>query len=326
MPYRYNIKMKMDTPPGGYDKLIKELMEEIEQPLIENVLGIKADKVTRLNTLMQLTDERETDFLARVDCANTDSFIAHAEFQSTNDPKMLKRMLRYFIHIYSLYELRVKQYVIFIGKDKMNMKTRLNLPEMRYKYKLIDMRNVKCEQFLYSGVPGKIIIAILCNMGGRDERELVRQILGELMKVAKGLELSRNIRTLEMLSRLRDMQKIVIEEVGKMSIAYDLPIEKDLRFIQGKQEGIQEGIEKGIQKGIEKGIQKGIEKGIQEGLESGRVEGMQDTIELLLRARFGEEGLSFMPKIRGYGDTSRLRSITEALIKAQDIREIEVLL
>ncbi|MBF0337352.1 MAG: hypothetical protein HQL05_05925, partial [Nitrospirae bacterium] len=134
------------TPPGGYDKLIKELMEEIEQPLIENVLGIKADKITRLNPLMQLTDERETDFLARVDCANTDSFIAHAEFQSTNDPKMLKRMMRYFIHIYSLYELRVKQYVIFIGKDNMNMKTRLNLPEMRYKYRLIDMRNIKCEQ------------------------------------------------------------------------------------------------------------------------------------------------------------------------------------
>ncbi|MBF0337179.1 MAG: hypothetical protein HQL05_05045 [Nitrospirae bacterium] len=152
---------------------------------------------------MQLTDERETDFLARVDCANTDSFIAHAEIQSTNDPKMLKRMMRYFIHIYSLYELRVKQYVIFIGKDKMNVKTRLNLPEMRYKYR---------------------------------------------------------------------------------------------------------------------------QKGKQEGLESGRVEGMQDTIELLLRARFGEEGLSFMPKIRGYGDTSRLRSITEALIKAQDIRDIEGLL
>ncbi|WP_040335872.1 hypothetical protein [Candidatus Magnetobacterium casense] len=294
------------TPPGGYDKLIKELIEEIEQPLIESVLGIKADKITRLNPIMQLTDEREADFLARVDSANTDSFIAHAEIQSTNDPKMLKRMMRYFIHIYSLYELRVKQYVIFIGKDKMNMKTRLKLPEMRYKYRLIDMRNIKCEQFLYSGVPGKIILAILCNMGGRDERELVRQILGELMKVAKGLELSRNIRTLEMLSRLRDMQKIVIEEAGKMSLAYDLPIEKDLRFIQGKQEGKQEGI--------------------QEGLESGRVEGMQDTIELLLRARFGEEGLSFMPKIRGYGDTSRLRSITEALIRAQDIREIEGLL
>ncbi|MBF0318074.1 MAG: hypothetical protein HQL04_07845 [Nitrospirae bacterium] len=130
-------------------------------------MGIKADKVTRLNTLMQLTDEREVDFMARLDYAAAPSFIVHADAQSTNDPKMLKRMLRYFIQIYSLYEIRVKQYVIFIGKDKMNMKKRLKLPEMRYRYKLIDIRNVACEQFLYSDVPGKIILAILCNNGGR---------------------------------------------------------------------------------------------------------------------------------------------------------------
>ncbi|MBF0318079.1 MAG: hypothetical protein HQL04_07870, partial [Nitrospirae bacterium] len=153
----------MNTPPGGYDKIIKELMEEIERPLIEDVLGIKADKITRLNTLMQLTDERDVDFLARLDYAAADSSIAHAEVQSTNDPKMLNRMLRYFIHIYSLYEIRVKQYVIFIGKDKMNMETLLELPEIRYEYNLIDMRNIACEQFLYSGVPGKTVFTILCN-------------------------------------------------------------------------------------------------------------------------------------------------------------------
>ncbi|KJU86249.1 hypothetical protein MBAV_001556 [Candidatus Magnetobacterium bavaricum] len=301
----------MDTPPGSYDKIIKELMAEIERPLIEEVLGIKADKVTRLNTRMQLTDERDADFLARLDYVDVnDPVIVHGEMQSTNDPQMLKRMLRYFTHIYSQYEIRVKQYVIFIGKDKMNMETLLELPEIRYEYKLIDMRNIACEQFLYSGVPGKVIFAILCNTGGRDEKVFVRRILEELTKVSKGLDLSRNVRQLEMLSRLRDMQKTVIEEVGKMSIVHDLPIETDLRFIQGKQEGLENG----------------RQEGRQEGRIEGRVEGMQDTIELLLSSRFGEEGLSFMPKIRGYGDTSRLRAITEALIKAQDITEIEGLI
>ncbi|KJU82319.1 hypothetical protein MBAV_005488, partial [Candidatus Magnetobacterium bavaricum] len=143
-----------------------------------------------------------------------------------------------------------------------------------------------------------------------DEKVFVRQVLEELTKVTKGLDLSKNVRQLEMLSRLRNMQKTVIEEVGKMSIVHDLPIETDLRFIQGKQEGLENGR---------------IE-GRQEGRQEGRVEGMQDTIELLLSSRFGEEGLSFMPKIRGYGDTSRLRTITEALIKAQDIREIDGLI
>ncbi|KJU86354.1 hypothetical protein MBAV_001452 [Candidatus Magnetobacterium bavaricum] len=265
----------MDTPPSGYDKIIKELMEEIERPLIEDVLGIKADKITRLNTLMHFTDERDADFMARLDYVAADSCIVHAEIQSKNDPKMLKRMLRYFTHIYSLYEIRVKQYVIFIGKDKMSMETLLDLPEIRYEYQLIDMRNIACEQFLYSGVPGKIAFTILCNNGGRDAKVFARQILEELIKTTGGLDLSRSVRQLEMLSRLRDMQKIVIEEVGKMSIAYDLPIEKDLRFIQGKQEGIQEGIEKGIQEGIEKGIEKGIQKGLEKGIEKGIQKGLE---------------------------------------------------
>ncbi|MBF0538384.1 MAG: hypothetical protein HQL03_09060 [Nitrospirae bacterium] len=90
----------MDKPnePGSYDKIIKELMEEIEQPLIEKVLGIKADNVTRLNPLMQLTNEREADFIIKVDNDDEAPFIVHAEVQSTNDSKMLKRMLRYFTH------------------------------------------------------------------------------------------------------------------------------------------------------------------------------------------------------------------------------------
>ncbi|MBF0339093.1 MAG: hypothetical protein HQL05_14840, partial [Nitrospirae bacterium] len=57
----------MDTPtgPGSYDKLMKELLEKIERPLIEKVLGIKADKISKLNVITQLTDEREADFVIK---------------------------------------------------------------------------------------------------------------------------------------------------------------------------------------------------------------------------------------------------------------------
>ncbi|MBF0538385.1 MAG: hypothetical protein HQL03_09065 [Nitrospirae bacterium] len=193
----------------------------------------------------------------------------------------------------------------------MNMNDLLEMPEISYRYKLIDIRNIECERFLYSGVPKEIILAILCNMGGRDVRLLVRELLAELMKVATGLDLSRYVRQLEMLSRLRDIQRIVLEEVKKMPItAYDLPLETDLRFIQGRQEGRQEGRVEGEQKGRVEG----------------RVEGLHDAIEVLLMSKFGEAGLSLMPKIRGYGDQSRLRAITEVLAKAEDIREVEGLL
>ncbi|MBF0608835.1 MAG: Rpn family recombination-promoting nuclease/putative transposase [Candidatus Magnetobacterium sp. LHC-1] len=286
----------MDTPRGseGYDKVIKELIEDIERPLIEKVLGIKADKITKLNVLTQLTDEREADFLYKVQRGKKKPFIIHAEAQSTNDPNMLKRMMRYFVHIYTLHELVIKQYVIFIGKGAMRMKNTLKTPDVSYRYELIDIGKVACEPFLYSGVPKEIVLATLCNMGRRDKRSFARELLTELTKsVSGGLDLSKYIRHIEIFSRQKDMQKIVIEEVEKMPIVYDL--ETDIRFMQGKESGRVEG----------------------------RVEGMQKMIETLLRTRFGEQSLSLMDKVRRCEDESRLYAIAEALMKADDIGLIE---
>ncbi|KJU85672.1 hypothetical protein MBAV_002134 [Candidatus Magnetobacterium bavaricum] len=56
--------MDTTTGSGSYDKIMKELLEKIEQPLIEKVLGIKADEVSKLNVVMQLTDEREEALLS----------------------------------------------------------------------------------------------------------------------------------------------------------------------------------------------------------------------------------------------------------------------
>ncbi|MBV6342496.1 hypothetical protein [Candidatus Magnetobacterium casense] len=112
------------------------------------------------------------------------------------------------------------------------------------------------------------------------------------------------------------MQKIIIEEVDKMPIVYDL--ETDIRFMQG--------VQKGIENGLIEGRVKGRVEGRVEGLSEGQVRGMQNSIEILLRVKFGAEGLSLMDKIRNYKDESRLSAINESLIMANDIREIEGLL
>ncbi|KJU83165.1 Transposase (putative), YhgA-like protein, partial [Candidatus Magnetobacterium bavaricum] len=226
--------MDTTTGSGSYDKIMKELLDKIEQPLIEKVLGIKADEVSKLNVVMQLTDEREADFVLKVKNRGVPFFVAHAEIQSTNDPRMLKRMLRYFVHIYSLHEVIVKQYVVFIGKDKPAMNNVLDMPGIHYEYELIDIRDIPCERFLYNGVPQEIVLSVLCNRGDRDERSFAREILTELIaSVSGGLDLSMYVRELEVFSKLRDMQEIIVEEVDKMPIVYDL--ETDIRFMQGVQ-------------------------------------------------------------------------------------------
>ncbi len=156
---------------------------------------------------------------------------------------------------------------------------------------------------------GEIVLSVLCDRGGRDERSFAREILKELIaNVSGGLDLSMYIKELEVFSKLRDMQEIIVEEVDKMPIVYDL--ETDIRFMQG----------------VQKGIENGRVEGRVEGLSEGQVRGMQNSIEILLRRKFGERGLSLMPKIRMYKDESRLSAITDALIMANDIREIEGLL
>ncbi|MES0335669.1 MAG: hypothetical protein SFH39_04835 [Candidatus Magnetobacterium sp. LHC-1] len=222
---------------------------------------------------------------------------------------MLKRMLRYFVHLYSVHEVIVRQYVVFIGKDKMAMDNALDMPGVHYEYKLIDIRTIPCERFLYSGVPQEIAMSILCDRGERDERSFAREILRELVaSVIGGLDLSMYIKETEVFSKLRDMQEIIIEEVDKMPIVYDL--ETDIRFMQG----------------VQKGIENGRVEGRVEGLSEGHVRGMQNSIEILLRRKFGERGLSLMPKIKTYEDEARLYAITDAPITANDIMEIEGLL
>ncbi|MBF0338759.1 MAG: Rpn family recombination-promoting nuclease/putative transposase [Nitrospirae bacterium] len=305
----------MDAPRGAesYDKVLKELIADIERPLIEKVLGIKVDTITRLNVLTQLTDEREADFLFKVRKGKKKFFIIHAEAQSTNDPTMLKRMMRYFVHIYTLHEVIIKQYVIFIGKGAMRMKNKLKAPDVSYRYELIDMKKIACESFLYSGVPQEIVVSMLCNMGKRNKRFFAREILTELIKsVPGGLNLSKYIRQIEIFSRQKDMQKIVIEETEKMPIVYDL--ETDIRFIQGKENGRTEG------------RAEGRTEGRLEGRTEGRLEGMQNMIETLLKTRFGEKSLSLMGKIRSCEDESRLYAIAEALMKTDDISLIESVL
>ncbi|KJR43134.1 hypothetical protein MCHI_000943, partial [Candidatus Magnetoovum chiemensis] len=71
-----------------YDRIIKETLRDVIDVLMEEVLGIKADKITPLETKMQITMEREVDFLYKIE-EKEETYISHFEFQTTNDSEML---------------------------------------------------------------------------------------------------------------------------------------------------------------------------------------------------------------------------------------------
>ncbi len=158
-------------------------------------------------------------------------------------------MLQYCALIYQLYKLPVIQYVFYVGKAKLKMPAQLQFPDFEYKYRLINLHQIPYHTFLDSQNADEVVWAILGDFEGIAERNVIAEIIGRLRELnSSQLKLQQHIRRLEMLSNLRDLQKIVIEEENKMPLVYDM--EKDIRF--------QQGVEKGVEKGIEKGTEKGM--------------------------------------------------------------------
>ncbi|HOE11940.1 MAG TPA: Rpn family recombination-promoting nuclease/putative transposase [bacterium] len=67
----------------------------------------------------------------------------------------------------------------------------------------------------------------------------------------------------------------------------------------------------------------GMEKGIEKGLELGRVEGLREGIRLALELKFGDAGLSLVPRVDRIDSIERLGQIKETLRKAKSLDEIE---
>ncbi|RMD90386.1 MAG: hypothetical protein D6813_09185, partial [Calditrichaeota bacterium] len=199
--------------------------------------------------------------------------------------------------------LSVRQYVIYIGRAPMNMENELFDADINYRYNLIDMRNIPYEKFLQSDKPEEVILAILCDFQDHSPSDSVKEILRRLKILVKQDELKKGkyIRQLEVLSQLRNLEEIIIEEEKKMAIIYD--IEKDVRYKQG----------------IAKGLQKGITKGKKEGKREGLLEG----IEALLNVKFGTPGLKLLNSIKKIEDIKLLQKIKDKITSASELKEVE---
>jgi hypothetical protein len=77
---------------------------------------------------LQYTSEREADQLWQVTPAE-EPFVLHCEFQSTNDRQMLSRMLLYYGFLYYQKKLPLYQYVLYVGKDSLQMEATFASPQ-----------------------------------------------------------------------------------------------------------------------------------------------------------------------------------------------------
>ncbi len=124
------------------------------------------------------------------------------------------------------------------------MTPRIEEDQVSYRYDQTDIREFDEDVFLQSGSAADRVLAVLSKM--RNERVTIRRILASWAHLPRR-ERDDLIQKLVLLSGLRRLDEIVIEEVQNMPITID-PMENTT--IRG---WIEQGIEKGMEKGMEKG-------------------------------------------------------------------------
>jgi predicted transposase/invertase (TIGR01784 family) len=212
--------------------------------LIRNLLGIHAVHTEELPDDIQHTKERKPDVLKKVTDTNGETFVLHVEFQVKDELEMAFRMAEYYIMLLRQYQLRVRQYVIYIGAGSPTMADHIRSEQMNFKYQLIALSTVDYQLLLRSDNPEEKMLAILANFGSGDPKRIIENIVNQVIAASKGdFSKHRHIRQLRILAQLRNLAPESLRIMD--SIANYISKEKDILYQLGEREGMEKGIEKG---------------------------------------------------------------------------------
>ena len=279
-----------------YDIVLKDLLYDMPASFIYVISGMKA--VELLNVELPEVRKRNPDLLLLLD----DDSILHIELQAYNDVRMAERMLEYKLLIKQRYkDKEVRQVVVYVGDDKMQMSDSIECEGLSYRFRLMDIREVDCEDMVRSDYISDIIIGSLCRV--RDEDRYVERLLRAIRNLSEE-EKKDTIKKALTLLRLRPILYSKVEDrIKEESMPLTIvDVERDPYYKRGVEHGIELGIEKGIEKGIRRGARAGLKRGIERGIEREKVKTAR---------RMYEEGIRdivFISRITGIV-VDRLREI-----------------
>jgi len=230
---------------GDKDIISKDLLKEMAKDISRHILHIEIDdNMELIDKEFTRIEKRDADLVYK----NGDE-IVHIEIQNNNHAKMHLRMHRYFSDILFEYETyTIKQYMLYIGKERCTMKREIVRDNINYKYAIIDIRDVSCEAFLQSNDPSAIVLAILCNFEDKDKQEVVNSIIKKLIELSDDEATFRNyLKKVEVFSTNRNLE----EYVDKGEKMFTVDIEKLPSFQRGMEQGLQKGIEESMKLSVQ---------------------------------------------------------------------------
>ena len=233
---------------GNKDIISKDIFKRLVRDFATYLFNLPVTDVELLETESHRVEDRRADLVAKVKDTEEQTFILHIEIQNYNDPLMPQRMLRYLADLLLAYpDMWVRQYLVYIGKPALRMAAGLDLPQMPYRYSLIDMHQVDCQELLRQDSPDAWVLAVLCDFKDQLPSDIVHEILARLID-RLGEEPPRfreYVSILEILATNRELNLNIEEELEMLTI--------DLEKLPSYRIGERRGMEKGLEKGLEKG-------------------------------------------------------------------------
>jgi hypothetical protein len=282
------------------DIVSKDILKRIAIDMARVLLHLKVDRAEIIDTEYQCIEDRRADLVAWM-AGEDGEFILHTEIQNDNHIKMPWRMLRYRAEIGHVRpETDIRQYLIYIGKDRLNMADGIQQSGLNYRYQIIDMHTVDCETLLNQGTPEALVFAILCDFKGRPEREVVHYILQRLHQLTAENEsrFREYMRMLEVLSTNRALEQIIEEEEKMLS-------QVDQTRLPSYRIGMEQGILQGMQQGVHQGMQ-------------------QEALHMLQRQltrRFGPLGEATLDRLKS-ADLNQLERWADNILEAKTLDEV----
>ena len=249
----------------SYDLTLKTLFANAPERLIESLLGSPLAIAELLTVEYPAVRVRRADLVARL----ADGRLLHLELQSTSED-ISWRELEYYALIRRTYDQPPLQIVLYVGSGKMRIPSGIEEENLKFRYRVVDIRELEGEPLLASNSVEDNLLAVLCRLP--DSREAVRRIVRRIAALPP-VERQDAVAKLLILSGLRGLNQVVREEVQDMPITFDIEENPFLREL--------------YQKAKREGEQEGREEGRQEGRQAGRAEGEQTILRRQLERRFG---------------------------------------
>jgi predicted GNAT family N-acyltransferase len=187
------------------------MMRELTGGSIEKWLDIELPKVRNLR--MDLLGE------------TTEGGLFHIEFQSGIDSAMPLRMAEYCLAVYRLFGKLPRRVLLYVGQAPLRMESEIRGPDLFFRYRAIDIRNLDGDHLLESEETGDNVIAILARL--RDHEAAIRKILGRIAYLdASKRETA--LGQLLILAGLRRLEETVEREIRKMPVYIDISENKVL--------------------------------------------------------------------------------------------------